>query len=91
MPQWAKPEEKNDFYVHTADAEVGDDKSAGADIRDARVIEDAVFGQVGADGKGPNFRGVSPPSLPNPSPSYLPSLPLAAALTPRSDSAAPSC
>lgn len=57
MPQWAKPEEKSLYYVSTAEA--GDEKSAGAEIRDARVIEDAVFGQVGADGKGPNFRGVS--------------------------------
>lgn len=57
MPPWAKPEEKSLYYVSTAEAV--DDKSAGPEERDGRVIEDAVFGTVGADGKGPNFRSVS--------------------------------
>lgn len=69
MPLWAKQEEKNLYTVKTADA--SDDKSAGAEIRDARVIEDAVFGQVGADGKGPNFRGVSVPPMPTLAPPSL--------------------
>lgn len=60
MPSWTKPEEKNLYYVSTAEAV--DEKVVGVEEQDKNVIEDAVFGQVNADGKGPNYRSVSPHS-----------------------------